>query len=110
MKKAVVAVAHRMLIVVYILIRDGGAYYERGGDYFDRRNPARTANKLTRRLEKIGFEVVLKRTPLTPVPPSEVVAAEVCSKCHRWRLGQCIHDQPRPKRTNRRRHPTESAT
>jgi hypothetical protein len=43
MKKAAVAVAHRLVTIVYLLIRDGGVYYERGGDYFDRRNPARTA-------------------------------------------------------------------
>lgn len=110
MKKAAVAVAHRLLTMVYLLIRDGGVYCERGGDYFDRRNPARTAKKLTRRLEQIGYQVVLKRTPLTPVPPSEVVAAEVCSKCHRWRLGQCIHDTPRPKRSYTRRKPAESTT
>ncbi len=110
MKKAVVAVAHRLLTVAYLLIRDGGVYAERGGDYFDRRNPARTAKKLTKRLEQIGFAVVLKRTPLSPVAPSQVVAAEVCSKCHRWRLGQCIHDHPRPKRTYQRRNPVQSAT
>ncbi len=110
MKKAAVAVAHRLLTVVYVLIRDGGVYQERGGDYFDRRNPARTAKKLTRRLEQIGYEVVLNRTPLTPVRPSEVVAPEVCSKCHRWRLGQCIHDVPRPKRPYTRRKPVESET
>jgi transposase len=110
MKKAAVAVAHRLLTVACLLICDGGVYHERGGDYFDRRNPARTAKKLTRRLEKIGFQVTLKHTPLSPVPPSQVVAAEVCSKCHRWRLGQCIHDQPRPKRTNKRRNPAESVT
>jgi len=110
MKKAVVAVAHRLLTVVYILIRDGGVYYERGGDYFDRRNPERTAKKLTRRLEQIGFQVALKRRPLTPVPPGEVIPAEICAKCHRWRLGQCIHDVPRPKRPYKRRKPAESAT
>ncbi|MDQ6678169.1 MAG: IS110 family transposase [Acidobacteriota bacterium] len=110
MKKAAVAVAHRLLAVAYILIRDGGVYYERGGDYFDRRNPERTAKKLSKRLEKIGFQVVLTRRPLTPVPPSEVVAAEVCSKCHKWRLGQCIHDEPRPKRTNKPRMPKETTT
>jgi transposase len=110
MKKAAVAVAHRLLTVVYILIRDGGVYRERGGDYFDRRHPARTAKKLTSRLERIGYQVVLKRTPLTPVAPSEVVAAEVCSKCNRWRLGKCIHYEPRPKRTNIRRKPAESVT
>jgi transposase len=108
MKKAAVAVAHRLLTVVYILIRDGGIYHERGGDYFDRHNPARTAKKLTRRLEKIGFQVVLKRTPLTPVPPRDVIPAGICTKCHKWRLGQCIHDKPIPKRTNKPRHPTQS--
>lgn len=46
MKKAVVAVAHRMLIYVFYIIRDGGSYVEKGGDYFDRRNPERTASRL----------------------------------------------------------------
>lgn len=110
MKKAAVAVAHRLLRVVYLLIRDGGVYYERGGDYFDRRNPERTAKKLTRRLEQIGFQVALKRRPLTPVPPKEVIPAEICAKCHKWRLGQCIHDVPRPKRPYKRRNPAVSTT
>jgi hypothetical protein len=57
-------------------MRDGGVYRERGGDYFDLRNPARTAKKLTERLERIGFEVVVKLSPLSPVPPKDVVPAE----------------------------------
>jgi transposase len=107
-KKAAVAVAHRLLKVVYCLIAEGGVYRERGGDYFDRRNPTRTAKKLTQRLERIGFQVSLTRRPLDPVAPSQVVPAEVCSQCHRWRLGQCIHDAPRPKRAYNRPKPTES--
>lgn len=110
MKKAAVAVAHRLLKVVYLLIAGGGVYRERGGDYFDRRNPARTARKLTQRLERIGFQVAVTRRPLDPVSPDLVVPAEVCTKCHRWRLAQCIHHQPRPKRTNARHKPTESTT
>ena len=107
-KKAVVAVAHRLLKVVYYLMAEGGVYRERGGDYFDRRNATRTAKKLTRRLERIGFAVTLQRRPLDPVAPAQVVAADVCSKCHSWRLGQCVHDKPRPKRSYNRREPTES--
>jgi hypothetical protein len=41
------------------MIRDGAVYEERGGDFFDRLNPQRTARKLTRRLEQIGFHVSL---------------------------------------------------
>jgi len=109
-KKAAVAVAHRLLKVVYLLIAEGGAYRERGGDYFDRRNPARTARKLAGRLEKIGFHVALTRRPIDPVPAAQAVPAEVCSKCNRWRLARCIHDSPRPKRTRKPRQSTESAT
>jgi transposase len=110
MKKAAVAVAHRLLTVVYLLIRDGGVYRERGGDYFDQQNPMRTAKKLSKRLEQIGFEVVLTRRTLGPVRPSEVVPAEVCRKCHKWRIAKCMHDKPFPKRTNRPRKPKESVT
>jgi len=109
-KKAAVAVAHRILTIVWRIIRDGVSYKERGGDYFDRRDPQRTARKLTRRLERIGFEVSITRRPIDPVAPSDVVPAEVCSKCHNWRLGQCIHDTPRPKRAYTRRKPKESTS
>jgi transposase len=110
MKKAAVAVAHRLLKVVYLMIRDGGVYRERGGDYFDCRNPARTAKKLTRRLEKIGFQVALTPRPIDPVPPDQVVAGEICGKCHSWGLAKCIHHRPRPKRPYTRRKPEESVT
>ncbi len=108
MKKAAVAVAHRILTVAYILIRDGGVYREFGGDYFDRKSPERTATKLTKRLEKIGYQVAIQRTPLSPVAPAQVVAPDICSKCNRWRLAQCIHDRPRPKRPYHKIKPSES--
>jgi transposase len=60
LKKAAVAVAHRILIIAYHIIRDGGQYREYGGDYFDRRQPERTARRLARRLERIGYAVVAK--------------------------------------------------
>jgi transposase len=108
LKKAAVAVAHRLLRLVYLLIAGGGVYRERGGDFFDRRNPVRTATKLTTRLEKIGFAVTLTRRPIDPVPARLAVPAEICSRCHSWRLAHCIHDQPKPVR--RHRKSTESTT
>jgi len=101
LKKAAVAVAHRVLTIIWRIIRDGGAYEERGGDYFDQRDPQRTARKLTRRLEHIGFEVEIKRRPIDPVPNDQVVPASVCGKCHRWHLAHCIHHNPRPLRKRR---------
>jgi transposase len=57
MKKAAVAVAHKILALAYLMIRDGSEYREQGADYFDRVHPERTKNKLIQRLERLGFEV-----------------------------------------------------
>jgi transposase len=59
-KKAIVATAHEILIIAYHLLRDGGVYREAGGDYFDRLHPERARRRLAIRLERLGFEVVLK--------------------------------------------------
>jgi transposase len=69
MKKASLAVAHRIAIIAWhILAEQGAEYYERGVDHFDRRNPERTARKLTRRLEAIGYTVTLVAPPKPPHP------------------------------------------
>ena len=65
-KKAIVATAHRLLVIAYYLLRDGGVYRERGGDFYDRLHPERTARRLTKRLERLGAEVIVK----WPAPPT----------------------------------------
>jgi transposase len=108
-KKACVAVAHRIATIVWKIIREGVMYEEAGADFFDRIRPERAARRLTRRLERIGFEVTLRRRPIDLAPANQVVPAEICSKCNRWRLAKCIHHAPRPKRPYTRRT-NESAT
>ena len=100
LKKAAVAVAHRIAVIAWhILAEKGAAYYERGGDHFDRRNPERTARKLTRRLEAIGYQVSLVAPPKpfgTPPhsrarkPSQPVVDPALCPKCARWGMARCI--------------------
>lgn len=58
-KKALVAVAHSILIIAYHLIKDGETYQYLGGNYFDRRNPEATEKRLVRRLEQLGYIVHL---------------------------------------------------
>ena len=57
LKKAALAVAHRILNLAYCMIRDGSPYREQGADYFDRLHPERTKNKLVQRLDRLGFAV-----------------------------------------------------
>jgi transposase len=92
LKKAAVAVAHRILIIVwYILSEQSAQYRERGGDHFDRRHPERTARKLTKRLENIGYQVTLVRKKYAAErPPKPVVDPSECARCARWGMPRCI--------------------
>jgi transposase len=63
-KRAAVAVAHSILVIIYHMLKDGTAYKDLGVDHFDRRNKDAIARRATRRLEALGFTVVLT-TPVT---------------------------------------------
>ena len=59
-RKAIMAVAASMLTAVYFMLRDGVDYRDLGHDYFDRVNKAKTAERLVRRLNDLGYQVDLK--------------------------------------------------
>jgi transposase len=61
-KKAIVAVEHSILVIAYHLINRHEPYRELGGDYFDKRRPESTTNRLVKRLEQMGFQVTLQAT------------------------------------------------
>jgi transposase len=58
-KKAIVAVAHQILVTAYSILRDQSEYRELGGDFFAQQHPQRTQNRLVRRLERLGLQVVI---------------------------------------------------
>ncbi len=59
-KRALVAVGHTLLVIVYHLLKGGGTYRELGGDFLERLEPERLTRQLVRRLEKLGHQVTLK--------------------------------------------------
>ncbi|MFC1959628.1 IS110 family transposase [Chloroflexota bacterium] len=59
-KRAAVAVARTMLVIVYHLMRDGTRFIEHGADFFDQLKPKSTEQWLTRRLERLGYKVTLE--------------------------------------------------
>ena len=59
-KKAVVAVAHAMLVTAYHLLDRQLDYREPGVDYFDRRHADRAKRQAIRALERQGYRVVLE--------------------------------------------------
>jgi transposase len=60
-KKAIVALEHSILIMAYHIIQRKEPYHELGGDYFDKRRPEATAQRLVKRLEHLGFQVSLQQ-------------------------------------------------
>jgi transposase len=57
-KKAIVAVAHSILIAAYHILKDDVPYHDLGGDYFTRRaDPERIAKRLIAQLERLGHTV-----------------------------------------------------
>jgi transposase len=61
-KRALVAVAHSILVMSYFMIKRHEPYCELGSDYFDRRRPETTAKRLVTRLEHMGYQVSLHQS------------------------------------------------
>lgn len=49
--RAVVAVAHTMLIVIYYMLRDGTRYRELGSDYYAKRDPRKEIGRLQKKMD-----------------------------------------------------------
>ena len=59
-KRALVAVAHTLLVMCYEVLKKGEAYRELGVDYLDKLEPDRRTKQLVRQLEKLGHKVTLE--------------------------------------------------
>jgi transposase len=57
--KAVIAVAHTVLVIIYHMLRDHVPYADLGPDYFDQLDKARVERHHVRRLEQLGYTVSL---------------------------------------------------
>ena len=56
-KKAIVAVAASMLTAAWHMLRDGTEWHELGATHFDRADSHKTAHRLIRRLQQMGYAV-----------------------------------------------------
>ena len=58
-RRAVMAVAYSVLVIVYHVLREKKPYQELGADYFDRLDTYRTQHHYVQRLEQLGYAVEL---------------------------------------------------
>ncbi len=64
--KAIVATAHKILVIAYSILKNNQPYQDLGIDYYDRLNPEKTIRKIQQRLARIGFQATL-----SPLPEAE---------------------------------------
>ncbi len=60
-KRALMAIAHKILLAIYHMLRQGKDFHDLGPQYLDRADERRTTRKLVKRLEALGYEVALSR-------------------------------------------------
>jgi transposase len=79
-QKAIMAVAHQLITIIFHIVRDGSVYQELGASYYDEHNKPKVTRKLVDRLQKLGYYVTLQPieapVPTDPVPVTETTPAE----------------------------------
>jgi transposase len=85
--RALGAVKHSMLIAYWHMFSTGETYRDLGGDYFQRRDPARATKRLVSKLEALGHIVTLQptqpeRSQAFPIRPQLLLKGKyVCALC-----------------------------
>ncbi|WP_423225435.1 IS110 family transposase [Candidatus Amarolinea aalborgensis] len=67
-KRAIIAVAHRILIAIYQMLKKREPYKDLGATYLDQRNKSKVISRLQRRIEQLGYRVTVE--PLLTVTPT----------------------------------------
>jgi transposase len=62
-KRAIIAVAHAILCIIYSMLRNKTTYEDLGQNYFDQLNRQSVVARAVRRLESLGYSVTLAATP-----------------------------------------------
>ena len=66
-KRAIIAVAHRILIAAYHMLKNNEPYKELGATYLDERNKPKVVKRMKQRIEQLGYRVTIE--PLLVAAP-----------------------------------------
>jgi transposase len=65
-QKAIVAVSHSVLVIIYHLLRDNEDYHDLGPHFFERLDSTRQRDSAVRRLQALGYKVTLEELEEVP--------------------------------------------
>ncbi len=74
-QKAIMAVAHQLITIIFHIVKGGTVYKELGASHFDLQNKPKVTRKLVERLQKLGYQVTLQPIEAPAPEPVAVVAA-----------------------------------
>jgi transposase len=63
-KRAIVAVAHSILVTIYALLKNNTVYQDLGAGFHDLLNPQRVITRAVNRIERLGYKVTLQAPAL----------------------------------------------
>ncbi len=66
-KRAIIAVAHRLLIAIYHMLKKHEPYKDLGATYLDERNKPKVVSRMKHRIEQLGYRVTIE--PVTVSVP-----------------------------------------
>ena len=69
-KRAIVAVAHTILVSLYHMLKNKQTYRELGADFMDRRYAENVKRYLLKRLERLGLQVTVQSSADTAALPA----------------------------------------
>ena len=64
-KRAIMAVAHSIVVSAFYMLTRNESYRELGATYFDEQRREHTVDRLAQRLARLGYTVHLERRPTT---------------------------------------------
>jgi len=65
-KRALLALGHTILVIIYHILTRREPYRELGATYFDELDRQRVEQRLVRRLERLGYAVTIQPADLSP--------------------------------------------
>jgi transposase len=65
-KRAIVAVAHSILITIYSMLKHNTIYQDLGACFHDLLNPQRVVHRAVERIERLGYKVILETSVCAP--------------------------------------------
>lgn len=90
-QKAIMAVAHQLLTIIFHVVRDGTVYQELGASHYDQQNKPQVTRRLVERLQKLGYCVTLQAIapPPTAAAPAPAIESQPTVRRRRGRPCKC---------------------